>query len=79
VDRIICVGDLARSYGAEAVEAGFPRSAVDYAASPEEVARLIDDTLREGDVVLFKGSRAIGLDRAVEILARPGREKRSEA
>ena len=79
VDRLVCVGELARSYGAEAVETGFPRSAVDYAGSPEEVVRLIHDTLREGDVVLFKGSRAVGLDRAVEILAAPGRGKRSEA
>ena len=68
VDRLVCVGELARYYGAEAVEGGFPRSAVEYVGSPEEVARLLDGTLSEGDVVLFKGSRAVGLDRAVELL-----------
>ena len=37
--------------------------------SPEEVVRLLDGALARGDVVLFKGSRAVGLDRAVEALA----------
>jgi UDP-N-acetylmuramoyl-tripeptide--D-alanyl-D-alanine ligase len=69
VDRLVCVGDLARYYGEEAVVCGFPRTAVDYAGSPEEAARLLDGILREGDVVLLKGSRAVGLDRAVEMLA----------
>ncbi len=76
VDRLVCVGDLARYYGEEAVVCGFPRTAVDYAGSPEEAARLLDGILREGDVVLLKGSRAIGLDRAVEMLAKPGNGKR---
>jgi UDP-N-acetylmuramoyl-tripeptide--D-alanyl-D-alanine ligase len=68
VDRLVCVGDLARYYGEEAVLCGFPRTAVDYVGSPEEAARLLDGILREGDVVLLKGSRAVGLDRAVEML-----------
>jgi UDP-N-acetylmuramoyl-tripeptide--D-alanyl-D-alanine ligase len=70
VDRLICVGDLARYYGEEAVDCGFPRKAIDYVGTSEEAARLLDESLREGDVVLFKGSRALGLDRAVEMLAR---------
>ena len=73
VDRLVCVGELARFYGEEAIDRGFPRAAIDYAASPEEVTRLLDETLREGDVVLFKGSRAMGLDRAVDALASPER------
>jgi UDP-N-acetylmuramoyl-tripeptide--D-alanyl-D-alanine ligase len=68
-DRIICVGDLARYYGEEAVDCGFPRNAIEYVDSPEEVVRLLEGVLAPGDVVLFKGSRAVGLDRAVEALA----------
>jgi len=68
-DRIVCVGELARYYGEEAVDCGFPREAIDYRDSPEEVVALLDGQLTEGDVVLFKGSRAVGLDRAVEALA----------
>lgn len=79
VDRLVCVGELARYYGEEAIDCGFPRAAIDYVASPEEATRLLDGALREGDVVLVKGSRAVGLDRTVEALAdgtRPGAGRR---
>lgn len=69
VDRLVCVGELARYYGEEAIDCGFPREAIDYVGSPEEATRLLDGALREGDVVLLKGSRAVGLDRTVEALA----------
>ncbi len=69
VDRLICVGDLARFYGEEAVDSGFPREAVEYAPTAGAAARFLESLLRDGDVVLFKGSRAVGLDRAVEMLA----------
>lgn len=70
VDRLICVGQLARWYAEEAVDCGFPKQAIDCVHTPEEAAGLLDGMLQEGDVVLFKGSRAVGLDRAVEILTR---------
>jgi UDP-N-acetylmuramoyl-tripeptide--D-alanyl-D-alanine ligase len=73
-DRIVCVGELARYYGEEAVDSGYPRNAIDYLDSPEDVVRLLEGLLAAGDVVLFKGSRSVGLDRAVEALAaRSGR------
>jgi UDP-N-acetylmuramoyl-tripeptide--D-alanyl-D-alanine ligase len=73
-DRLVCVGELARYYGEEAVDCGFPKQAITYLDSPEEAARMLDGMLAEGDVVLFKGSRAVGLDRAVEMLARVATE-----
>lgn len=75
-DRLVCVGELARFYGEEAGAGGYPRDAIAYVATAEEAARLLAGTLREGDVVLFKGSRAVGLDRAVELLAGTGSGKR---
>src|SRR4029450_14131965 len=69
VARLVGVGELARYYGEEAVDCGFPRSAIDYASTAEDAARLLESMLREGDVVLIKGSRAVGLDRTVEMLA----------
>lgn len=75
-DRLVCVGELARYYGEEAGATGYPREAIEYARTAEEAARLLDGVLREGDVVLFKGSRSVGLDRAVEMLAKAGDGKR---
>ena len=69
-DRIVCVGELARYYGEEAADCGFPANAIDYVDSPEEAAHLLEGLLAPGDVVLFKGSRAVGLDRAVEALSK---------
>jgi UDP-N-acetylmuramyl pentapeptide synthase len=51
------------------VTSGFSREAVDFVDSPEEAVSLLERLLRPGDAVLFKGSRAVGLDRAVEALA----------
>lgn len=68
-DRLVLVGKLARYYGEEAVDCGYPKSAITYLDTPEEAAELLASMLREGDVVLFKASRAVGLERAVEALA----------
>ncbi|HSS45677.1 MAG TPA: cyanophycin synthetase, partial [Thermoanaerobaculia bacterium] len=68
-DRLICVGPRARSIGEGAIEAGFPVAEVRYLSSAEEAANLLDSMLIEGDAVLFKASRTVGLERAVELLA----------
>jgi UDP-N-acetylmuramoyl-tripeptide--D-alanyl-D-alanine ligase len=68
-DRLICVGPRARSIGVGAISAGFPAEEVRYLSSAQEAANLLDSMLIEGDAVLFKASRALALERAVELLA----------
>lgn len=68
-DLLVCVGPRARLYGEGAVAAGLPESAVRHAASAEEASALCAGMLAAGDAVLFKASRAIGLERAVAALA----------
>lgn len=68
-DRVICVGPRARFIGEGAVAGGFPSAEVRSLETPEQAANLLDSMLDQGDTVLFKASRAVGLDRAVEILA----------
>ena len=68
-DLIVCVGSRARVIGEGAAAAGFPESAIERFASPEEAAARLAGLLRAGDAVLFKASRGIGLERAVELLA----------
>ena len=69
-DRLVCVGPRAKSIGEGAVEAGMDSGAVAYADNPAEAAALLAPMLANGDAVLFKASRGVGLDRAVERLAR---------
>jgi UDP-N-acetylmuramoyl-tripeptide--D-alanyl-D-alanine ligase len=68
-DRLICVGLRARSIGEGAREEGFPPEEIRYLETPEQAANLLDSMLTEGDTVLFKASRGIGMERAVEKLA----------
>jgi UDP-N-acetylmuramoyl-tripeptide--D-alanyl-D-alanine ligase len=48
---IIAVGDLARDYAPD-----------EWAADPEEAVAIADELLADGDVVLVKGSRSVGLE-----------------
>jgi UDP-N-acetylmuramoyl-tripeptide--D-alanyl-D-alanine ligase len=68
-DLLICVGPRARDLAEGAIAAGFPGGSVRRVATAEEAAEALRDSLSEGDVVLFKASRAVGLDRAVALLA----------
>jgi UDP-N-acetylmuramoyl-tripeptide--D-alanyl-D-alanine ligase len=62
IGPIVGVGDLARDYAPD-----------EWAASPEEAAALADRLIADGDAVLVKGSRSVGLEAFTdELLARRG-------
>jgi UDP-N-acetylmuramoyl-tripeptide--D-alanyl-D-alanine ligase len=42
--------------------------------TPEEAGRWLAENARPGDVILIKGSRAVGMERAMEVLARGERD-----
>ncbi|MEP6993862.1 MAG: UDP-N-acetylmuramoyl-tripeptide--D-alanyl-D-alanine ligase [Acidobacteriota bacterium] len=71
-DMLVCVGPRARSIGEGAIAAGFPSQNVRFVGSAEEAARTLRDGITDGDVVLVKASRGIGLDRAVALLMGEG-------
>ncbi len=75
IDRIIGVGPLAARILEGALEGGASPSSLVSAESAEEAGRLLLEELREGDVVLLKASRGIGLERAIEVVQH-GSEKK---
>lgn len=68
IDRLVCVGPLARIAGRAAVESGMSAERVFEASDHEPLDELLDELVQPGDYVLFKGSRAIGLERAAQTL-----------
>lgn len=68
VDQLICVGDLAATIGRAAILAGFQPESVEYATDLDDLNALLEDLLQPGDVLLFKASRLMGLERAAERL-----------
>jgi UDP-N-acetylmuramoyl-tripeptide--D-alanyl-D-alanine ligase len=65
-DLLMVVGEDAREIGHAAEKSGL--SEVRYAASPDEAAGMLRKELSEGDFLLVKGSRAVGLESAVRAL-----------
>jgi UDP-N-acetylmuramoyl-tripeptide--D-alanyl-D-alanine ligase len=57
IEHVIAVGELARAYGG------------DWVATPAEAAERLRQLLEPGDIVLVKGSLAVGLDVVAENLA----------
>jgi UDP-N-acetylmuramoyl-tripeptide--D-alanyl-D-alanine ligase len=70
IHRIIGVGPLAAHILEGALGAGASPGNLRSVATAEEAGRLLKEELREGDVVLLKGSRGIGLERAIDVLRR---------
>lgn len=68
IDLLVLVGDQVKATAAGALEAGMPAKRVVYVPSAEQAASEIDGLLRQGDTVLLKASRRIGLDRVVDHL-----------
>lgn len=65
IDAALLVGPEARHIEAEALRSGYPETRIRFAGALEDVAMFLRG-LRQGDVALVKGSRALGLERAVE-------------
>ncbi len=64
IDRVLLIGEPTRYVYEAAVEAGLPEDRLTKADSIEQVERFLSD-MEVGDVALVKGSRALGLERAL--------------
>jgi UDP-N-acetylmuramoyl-tripeptide--D-alanyl-D-alanine ligase len=62
VDVLITVGELGRSIGEHALEVDFDVQNLHIMADAEQTIALLKEKIQPGDLVLVKGSRAVGMD-----------------
>ena len=67
----VAMGEHAREMVKGAMESGMPRGRTDVAASHDDMVRKIRHEMREGGIILLKGSRKMGLDKVVDDLTGP--------
>jgi UDP-N-acetylmuramoyl-tripeptide--D-alanyl-D-alanine ligase len=68
IDVVVGVGKRTAALLDGAREAGFDAGALHHFATAEEAGEFLKGEVRAGDLVLIKGSRGVGLDRAVKML-----------
>jgi UDP-N-acetylmuramoyl-tripeptide--D-alanyl-D-alanine ligase len=69
-DILITVGELGRAIGEEARSAGLPQERLFITKNFEEAVALIQRAIHNNDMVLVKGSRALGMDQIVPAISR---------
>lgn len=65
VDMAVCVGDHARFIADSAVKNGMNCK---YTETKEEIVEYLRKTMRKGDILLFKGSRGMKMEKLIEAL-----------
>jgi UDP-N-acetylmuramoyl-tripeptide--D-alanyl-D-alanine ligase len=68
VDLLAGVCGAARYIADEAVRAGLPAAAAHFFSDPREAGEFLRKALQPGDAVLFKASRGVRLEQALELL-----------
>ena len=71
IDYLVAVGELARDYVSGAIEAGMDKNHIIYIPDAESATVSLKQLIQPHDVVLFKGSRGMHLDRIIERIFKP--------
>lgn len=67
-DRLITLGDLAKQIADFAGQAGMDKRFISILDEPDEVVKMLRSILKQGDVVLIKGSHGLRMDHIVQAL-----------
>ena len=68
LDALVAVRGAARFIAEEALRRGMPANAVRFFEDPAEAGEYVSQLARPGDAILFKGSRGVQIERAMEKL-----------
>jgi len=71
-DLLVCVGEKAREIAAGAREAGMDPTRILEMSSPEDAGRHMDTEVKQGDIILIKGSQSMRMEKVVkDLMAEP--------
>ncbi|HPY08366.1 MAG: UDP-N-acetylmuramoyl-tripeptide--D-alanyl-D-alanine ligase [Patescibacteria group bacterium] len=72
IDVLVAVGERSRDFIRGAKEAGLEDEQIFYFDKPEEAGRFLQNRIKEGDVLLIKGSQGARMEKVVkELIAEP--------
>ena len=66
IDHLVTLGDMASWIAQEAMQIGAERSRIYEASDVDDVIDYLNRTTKKGDVILVKGSRAMGMERIIK-------------
>jgi len=76
INKLILVGERSRDIGRGAEDAGMKRDDIFHFVDSETAGRFVQERMKEGDLVLVKGSQGVRMEKIVkEIMADPLRAK----
>ncbi len=67
-DELLCFGEYSKNYIEGACDKGFDREKTKHFDTREELAQYLKENVKEGDAVLFKGSRGMKLEEVYELM-----------
>lgn len=77
VDVLVTVGELGSAIGQESLLAGFNPENIFHAQDDTNAVHWLQENIRRGDLVMIKGSRAVGMDRIAGALSVSERSEKS--
>ena len=76
VDLIFTVGPRAKFIAESAIKYGFDEKKIFQFMTSDDVGKIVQEELKEGDIILVKGSRAMKMEKIIkEIMAEPEKAK----
>jgi UDP-N-acetylmuramoyl-tripeptide--D-alanyl-D-alanine ligase len=69
--KLVAVGSRARWIAEEAIVEGLPPADVHTTSSNLDAIAVLQGLIQPGDIILIKGSRALGMESIVDALSRP--------
>jgi len=72
VDMLIAVGERSKDFGRGAESSGMKSENISYFSNSEEAGRFLEKKMKQGDIILVKGSQGLRMEKIVkEVMAEP--------